>query len=348
MVLSGKVFWFYLGKLLWPHPLIFIYPRWALDATRAIAYLPVLAAAGGVGWLWWRRHGRLRPVFFATAIFGVSLFPVLGFFSAYFFRYSFVGDHFQYLASMAVLALAGAGLGAARGWLGPGLGAVLAALLGALTWSHCGTFHDDETLYLATLARNPGCWMAHTNLGLVWSQRPGRLNDAIAEYEAALRAKPDYAEAHNDLGNAWSQTPGRLDDAIAEFREALRLNPNFAVAHFNLGNAWSQMPGRAKEAIAEYEASLRLDPGNAVAHNNLGNAWSQMPGRLDDAIAEYETALRLRPDYVPGWYNLGVCRLQSGNLPAAAAAFREALRLSPDNPYAQRALAAVLRQAGDH
>jgi hypothetical protein len=88
-----------------------------------------------------------------------------------------------------LLALAAAGLtvGWRRvaphlAWLGPGLVAALAVLLGALTWSHCGMFHDNETLYRATLARNPGCWLAHNNLGLAWAQMPGRLKDAIAQY----------------------------------------------------------------------------------------------------------------------------------------------------------------------
>ena len=45
-----------------------------------------------------------RALFFAAAYYVVSLFPVLGFFSVYFFRYSFVSDHFQYLASMGPLA----------------------------------------------------------------------------------------------------------------------------------------------------------------------------------------------------------------------------------------------------
>jgi Flp pilus assembly protein TadD len=41
------------------------------------------------------------------------------------------------------------------------------------------------------------------------------------------------------------------------------------------------------------------------------------------------------------WLNLG-------NLPAAAAAFREELRLSPNDSAAQQALAAALRQGKDH
>ena len=107
------------------------------------------------------------------------------------------------------------------------------------------------------------------------------------------------------------------------------------------------MPGRLNDAIAQYEEALCLQPDYVEAHYNLGNAWSQVPGRLHDAIVQYEEALRLKPDFAPGWHNLGASWFQLGNLPAAAAAFREELRLSPNDPAAQQALAAALRQAKD-
>src|SRR5437870_10585077 len=73
-----------------------------------MAYLPLLAATVGLIVLWSLPGTTGRALSFAAAYYVVSLFPVLGFFSVYFFRYSFVSDHFQYLASMGPLALAGA------------------------------------------------------------------------------------------------------------------------------------------------------------------------------------------------------------------------------------------------
>ncbi|HEX5491742.1 MAG TPA: hypothetical protein VFX07_10825, partial [Candidatus Udaeobacter sp.] len=110
LIIAGKAIWFYAGKLLWPHPLIFIYPRWEIDSSNVVAYLPFLAALAALLVLWFIHANWGRALFFAAAYYVVSLFPVLGFFTVFFFRYSFVSDHFQYLASMGPLALAGAGI----------------------------------------------------------------------------------------------------------------------------------------------------------------------------------------------------------------------------------------------
>jgi tetratricopeptide (TPR) repeat protein len=220
--------------------------------------------------------------------------------------------------------------------------------LGAIWAQMPGRLQDAIARFEGALRLKPDYAEAHNNLGLAWSQLSGRLKDAIAQYEEALRLKPDYAEAHYNLGDVWSQTPGRLDDAVAQYQEVLRLKPDFAEAHHNLGVAWSRMPGRLDDAVAEYQAALRLKPDFAEAHTNLGLAWSRMPGRRKDAVAEYKEALRLRPDYAPAWHNLGTSLFYLGDLPGAAAAFREELRLSPNDPAAQQALAAVLQQTGGH
>ena len=41
--------------------------------------------------------------------FGGTLFPSLGFFNLYTFRYSLVANHYQYLASLGIITLASAG-----------------------------------------------------------------------------------------------------------------------------------------------------------------------------------------------------------------------------------------------
>jgi tetratricopeptide (TPR) repeat protein len=383
VVAAGKAIWFYLGKLAWPHPLIFIYPRWKIDARQPLEWLPAVVAAVALLMLWRGRNGRMRPVFFAAAYFVVSLFPVLGFFSVYFFRYSFVADHFQYLASMSPLALLGAGIEMLRertlkGYAPAATGfyAILLGVLGIISWAQSRTYHDLETLWRTTIARNPECWMAYTNLGMgsykagrteeaigrfrealqfdpsdeeayndlgAALARQGKIEEAIAQYRQALRLEPAYAEAHNDLGNALSEQ-GRVDDAIDQYRQALRIKPDYADAHSDLGVALSKQ-GRMDEAIAEFHEALRLDPALADAHGNLGVALYQT-GRTGEAVGEFREALRFNPAYEKGYYSLGNVSLQQGRPAEAVAEYSEALRIDPGYADAHSNLGVALCQQG--
>ena len=335
-LVAGRAIWFYAGQLVWPFGLNFVYPRWTVDAAVWWQWLFPLGVLA-VGAALWALRRRTRAPLAAFLFFAGSLFPVLGFVNLYGARYSWVWDHWQYLPDLGPLALAAAVLAQAwkqaagrLGWPGAVPATALAGLLGALTWSHCGMFRDNPTLYRATLARNPGCWMAHNNLALLLMDLPGRMPEAIAQYQEALRLKPDDAEAHNNLGVAWAKMPGHLPDAIAQFEEALRLKPGFVQAHNTLGLAWAQMPGRLPDAIAQFQEALRLQPNYGEAHNNLGVAWAKMPGRMKDAIAQYEEALRLQPDYADAHNNLGLAWSQTpGRLEDAIAQYEEALRLQP-------------------
>ena len=256
LVTVGQVVWFYLGKLLWPHPLIFVYPRWEMDASRAGSYLPVAAVGLVLGVLWLKRRTRWgRPLWLAFAYFLVALLPVLGLLDHYFLRYSFVGDHFQYLASMGPLALAGAGLSVALDFMAKGSRLVkpvccgmLLAVLGALTWERTFVFRDNETLWRDTLGKNPACWMAHINFGAALVDK-GQIDEAIRLFQEAIRLKPDYADAHNNLGVAFAKK-GQIDKAIRLFQEAIRLKPDHADALNNLAKAL-ELKGKSKARTSD-------------------------------------------------------------------------------------------------
>jgi tetratricopeptide (TPR) repeat protein len=349
IAIAGKSFWFYAGKLAWPHPLIFIYPRWKISIANPLDYLPAVAAASGMYVLWRRRDGGMRALFFAAACYAVSLFPVMGFFNVYFFRYSYAGDHFQYLASMSPLALAGAGAAKVRdSWrrklslIQPVVITTVLAALALLTYRQCGMYRDVEALWRTTLDMNPECWLAHNNLGFVLA-RQGRTEEAIGRYREALRINPEFEEAHVNLGAAYLQQ-GRTEEAIGCYREALRIKPDFAQAHNNLGNALLQQ-GRAEEAMGCYREALRIKPAYAEAHYNLGKALLQ-EGRTEEAIGCYREALRINPDFADAQINLGAAYLQEGRTEEAIGCYREALRINPDFADAQINLGAAYLQEG--
>ena len=137
----------------------------------------------------WLLRRRMRGPLAAWLLFVGSLFPALGFFNVYPFLFSYVADHFQYLASMGIIAAASAGAALLLNWVpspvraaGPWLAAALCALLAVLSNAQSRIYADQPTLYRATIERNPACWMAHNNLGL-WYEGRGDLGDAVSEYQ---------------------------------------------------------------------------------------------------------------------------------------------------------------------
>jgi len=354
LLLAGRVPWFYAWKVVWPSNLMFTYPRWKIDPGEWWQYLfplGLVALAVGLGWLARKNRGPLA----GFLIFVGTLVPVLGFLNVFPFRYSYVADHFQYLATLGIIVPAVSGLTALAGRISPGkigaiaLPALLATALGAATWQQSGIYRDYETLFRETLARNPDSPFLHNNLGVTLMLLPGRVPEAGEEFEAAVRLKPDSPEFHDNLGLALAQMPGGLPDAIAEYqkaiaenRTALEIEPNFWEAHFNLGLAYGQMPGRQADAIAEYRAALRIKPDSAVAHFKLGNVL-QTVGRLPEAIAEYRASLSIDPGVAEVHYELAYALAQiPGHVPEAIAECQEMLRISPNDGPGQELMASLL------
>ena len=342
-LLAGRVIWFYLGKLVWPADLMFIYPRWTVDPAQAWQWLFPLAVLALLVGLWLRRR---RGAVAGLLIFVGTLFPALGFINVFPFIFSFVADHFQYLACASILAMASAGLGAVLTRFSPGLSRTISVLLltvlGALTWAQTGMYRDAFALYEATLARNPSCWLAHNNLAMLLTNA-GRTPEAIPHLEQALRLRPGFPEAENNLGDDLRQL-GRPQEAIPHLACALKLQPNYAEAHNNLGAAF-MMTGQSAEGMAEFKEALRLKPGYAVARFNLGLARANA-GQPDQAIGDFSEAVRLKPDFGQAELNWGIGLTLAGRFPEARTHFERALQLEPDSPAVHYGYGRALAGAG--
>jgi len=345
---AGAVTWFYLGKALLPVDLTFIYPLWRVRPADPFWWLPLLGAIGLTILLW--RKARLRSlnanfdaanspshggggiwrmVLFAWGYFCVALIPVMGLTDIYFMKYSLVADHYEYLALIGVVALV------AAGWWGGAkvsralkltvAGAVV-ALLTVLTWRQAGLYRDAETLYRATLERNPQCWVADNNLGIV-EVNSGRRADARAHFVRALELNPGYAEAHFNLGLIVLREAGGTAAAAGHFARAVEITPRYAEAHYYLANSLRDL-GRTQDAIQQYEVTLRLRPKNADAELNLGVTLAAS-GRVPEALPHFAEAVRLNPRSAPAQLNLAFALREVGRAPEGQAHYEEALRLDP-------------------
>jgi tetratricopeptide (TPR) repeat protein len=258
--IAGRALWFYAGKLLWPRNLSFVYPRWQIDTRTAATWLPALAALL-VGVALWRLGGRrwAKAGAFGLGYYALALLPVLGFLNVYYFRYSFVADHFGYLASMGLIALVLAGLATViENQPSKLLLSVTAlAFLGWQTWHRSLVFHDDETLWEDTLQRNPNAVLAHNNLGNLY-QASGQLDLALFHLQKAAELNPDYAQVHNNLGIVLARLD-RTNEAAAQFTEALRLKPDNPDARLNLAHLLEEQ-GQFDQAVQHFHVAMELRP----------------------------------------------------------------------------------------
>ena len=330
---AGDVIWFYLGKLSWPHPLVPVYSRWKIDADDWTSYLPLLAVIIVLFVLWLKRGTWSRPVFFAFAYFIVALLPVLGLVNFGYMGYSFVADHFQYLASMGPLALAGALIARGTAFIfagRPGLQAIPAAgilsVFAFLTWQQCRVYQNARTLWTYTLSWNSECWAAYYNLGLFLFEN-GQVDDAITHYEKALEIQPNFWKAHNNLGDALLQK-GQVEEAMSHFRRALELHPSLGEAQNNIGNALLKV-GNVDDAVAAFQKAVDLSPNNAVMHNDFGLALAKK-GQMDAALDQFQKAVTIDPLNADAQYDLGNALQSAKRGPEAIEHYREALRIKPD------------------
>lgn len=376
LLIAGRAPWFYLSKLLVPLDLTFIYPRWRVDAGAASQWIYPVATVAATAALWLARRTIGRGPLMAWLFFCGTLFPALGFVNTYPMRYSFVADHFQYLASLGPLAVAAVGLtvcaarfsgrakpvsrGAAPRALATaddalahdlallgtptalvGLLLLTATLLG-LTWRQARIYHDLDALYADTLAKNPSAWMAHNNLGVVDFDR-GDIEKAQAHYVAALREKEDAYEVHNNLGKLLLGGE-QVDEAIVHFRRAIEINPKVGRIYSNLGEALERK-GQLEEAFAQFDKAVEVWPTSVPVRTARASALARNE-RFDEAIAEFERALALDPENGNSHNNLANALAQKGRVPEAVTHYQEAVRLNPSSAGGRLNFANTLYAAG--
>jgi len=355
VLLANRAGWFYLGKLIWPANLAFSYPLWTISRQDPWAWLWVAATAALGVVIWMARRWTGRSVETAALFYAATLCPMLGFIMLYTFEYSFVADHYQYLACVGPMALAAAGieLGLRRvNWgkfLRPATYGILLVTLGALTWRQSCAYASPETLWEATLDQNPRSWLAHDRLGML-EFISGDLDAALehdkilltlGEYQNIPAILPHIAEAHSNLAAVLSQK-GDEAQALAEYQKALAIDPTQHQAHHNLAVIYAGH-GQMERAVAEYRQALVSSRNRAKDLSYLGAALLQK-GDLAEAITRLQEAVAINPAVVGGYNNLGIACVRQGKLPEAIADFRKALDVAPNDESARQNLERALER----
>ena len=270
------------------------------------AALVGVAAAAGVALLaviLWRRS---RLALFWLVFAALAWAPVSNLLVAV---WTIFGERLLYLPSIGVCVLAGMALdGACARLERPRLAALVAAGAVAAWMTGAQRAHaiwrNDLTLARAMVARAPESAHAHFVLGTILAKR-GDLGAALAEFASSERLSPDY------VGNLYNA--GLARRARREYAAARRL----------------------------LRRAVRLEPRNAAAWTALAATENDL-GRPARALALLQHAHALVPPWAPLEVERGLTLHALGRRQDAAVAFRDALRLDPTEPIAQRALAQAL------
>jgi len=352
LLVPGRAVWFYASKLWWPADLTFIYPRWTMHPGMPWLYVFPLGVVAVIGLLYSGRQRWGKGPLAAVLYFLLNLALVSGAVRFYFILYSFVGDHFQYLASIGIIALTVAAVArcvvgtesrAVQAIAKRALPAVLIVVLAVLTGSRAQAYRSEETLWRHTIVKNPAAWIAHNNLGVVL-MRQGRKAEARELFTAALNLNADIAEAHMNLG-VLAQEQGDVQRAIDEYRQAVALKPILVDAHYDLGVLLMRR-GEMEEASRHFMAALQYKPTMADAQMRLGDIVAAQ-GQLDQAVERYRAALAIDPANASLHYRLGWVLANRGSYAEARGALATAVRLNPADADGQALFGLVLENLGD-
>ena len=305
VILAGRVFWFYLGKTLWPHPLIFVYPRWAIDPGMALSWLPLLALAAVLAFFFFKRRRWGGGAFFALAYFAVSLFPVSGLEPLW--RDTLKKNPSAWMARI-------------------NLGRVLMAE----KEDHEAIRHFDHAIQL--YPDDPET-TAYRNRGISFSELR-EYDLSLADFNRALMINPINPDVYYHRGNLFRHR-GDLAGAINDWDRAIRINPAFTDAYLNRGNA-SSMLGDTDGSLADFYQTIELKPDYAEAHFNLGVVL-ESKGEIEAALESYNRAIELNPRKVDFYCRRGKLYLETGNPDRAEEDLREMTRRgysrkTEDNP----------------
>jgi tetratricopeptide (TPR) repeat protein len=310
---------------------------------------------------------RTRAPLSALLFFGLTLGPALGFVNVYPFRYAFVADHFQYLASAGIFALAAAAIvTAVPRWLQAASASWLAFIvvlpLALVTWRDSHAYAGVDELYRTTIARSPNAWLARTNLAaLLLDQKPPALEEALAYAREAVRLAPLEASTRFNLGMALEQS-GNPAGAVEEYRAAIahataadRRTIRVALVHERLARVLHDL-GRDQESAEEAEKATTL-LADLTKLNTEGGSRS-VEGQADAGIAllqsgraaEAAQALAGLVDQVPqrldARFALGMAFEQTGQFDRAVAQFHAVIAVQPAHAGATQHLGRALHALG--
>jgi Flp pilus assembly protein TadD len=148
----------------------------------------------------------------------------------------------------------------------------------------------------------------------------------------AMDVSPDSYVAANNLGKAFELNGDKVR-ALVMYRRAVELEPRFPQSQFNYALALFDY-GQTNDAVSHLQAAARLESHDPEIQHALGMIFIQH-NYFADAANCFTNVLSAQPASATDHFDLACTLANLGHFTAAAAQFREALRLNPDFPEAK-------------
>lgn len=155
----------------------------------------------------------------------------------------------------------------------------------------------------------------------------GDAERAVESFRRAILLRPS-AKLYHALGDALLAQV-KLSDAASAFREAIRIEPNKRISLMRLGRCLLNTGGSA-EAVEVFRKAQALKPDDAEAYREEATALQNLH-RDDEAVARLEEASGLSPSVADrDFKTIGQLREKQGRYAEAAAALSRSAELKPD------------------
>jgi tetratricopeptide (TPR) repeat protein len=350
-LVATRGIWAYLLRIVWPYPLLFVYPRWSVSPVERWQYLFPAGLAIILAVLWAARRFWGRGPIVAMLVYLTLFIPATWTIMGSSAPSIYLADYLQYLAAAVPLALiASAIVGLVSRPVSPilarclraGTAIVSLAVLGIFSLLQETSYSSAKDLWKATLDQDPTVTVARVQYSTLLI-REGRLQEAMD----VLRDTEPSTTSDPAILRAWGQVylaREQWADAIQSFTAAHKVDPANHEITLGLATAYSRA-NRVDDALRLYSEELDRKPDEGI-YNNMGQILASQ-GKPNQAIERYNQALKLNPRFVPAKLNLANIFFDTGRMEESAKELQGVVAIDPGNFATYVICASIQLRLGD-
>ncbi len=158
----------------------------------------------------------------------------------------------------------------------------------------------------------------------------GKWNTTLKFVKVAVEREPANAPAFILLAMAYENT-GKNEQAIEAARKAVKLEPDNFLAQYTLGRLYAIDQNKLQDAVEPLLRALKLRPGDSDTLLLLADCCQKLNLPKTPDYYNLIVALPAFKNRHEPWNQLGVYYAEKGNLRNAAACFKQAYAIAPEN-----------------